>query len=235
MFYLFYSFIYLWTTINSWKFGFEHREHDVKNASQPKTIEKNKDIWEHLAEKEIIFTEVSWYCNTWENHSASILNFKFKKTCVFHSHVATNLKELQFVLSITLHNNIKKILNSSTDDRSCVGLRAGCVPRFICCLLACRCAVEVCVTQAVSGSCDQKLSAQQLETTYITQLQCESKESYQAGQRAWHCRRKQSEFNRISKINRASCKTIHQIQRKQQVQIKYLELHVKIYYSEIEF
>lgn len=122
---------------------------------------------------------------------------------------------------------LKKILNSSTDDRSCVGLRTGCVPRFICWLLACRCAVEVCVTQAVSGSCDQKLSAQQLETTYITQLQCESKESYHAGQRGWHCRRK-TEFNRISRINRASCKTIHQIQKKQQVQIKYLKLHVKI-------
>lgn len=33
------------------------------------------------------------------------------------------------------------------------------------------CAVGARVSQAVSGSCDQKLSAQQLETTYVTRLQ----------------------------------------------------------------
>lgn len=39
------------------------------------------------------------------------IHFEFQiqkkgKTYVFHSHVATNLKELQFVLSITLHNRL---------------------------------------------------------------------------------------------------------------------------------
>lgn len=48
---------------------------------------------------------------------------------------------------------------------------------FLCCLLACSCAVETGVIQAVSGSCDQKHSAQQLETTYVTQLQYETSES----------------------------------------------------------
>lgn len=33
---------------------------------------------------------------------------------------------------------------------------------------------EVSVTQAVSGSCDHKSSAQQLETTYVTPLRRES-------------------------------------------------------------
>lgn len=62
--------------------------------------------------KETVFLEASRCCNTWENHSVSILNFKFKKkkrkkkTCGFYSHVATNLKELQFVLFITLHNKL---------------------------------------------------------------------------------------------------------------------------------
>lgn len=49
-----------------------------------------------------------------------------------------------------------------TDGGGRAGFGLGSLPRSR--------AVRARVSQAVSGSCDQKLSAQQLETTYVTRL-----------------------------------------------------------------
>lgn len=116
--------------------------------------------------------------------------FQIHITCVFHSHVATNLKKLQFVLSITLHNKQvlkKKSFNTETVHRwsRLCWVRLG-VRGFLCRFLACSCAVEAGVIQAVSGSCDQKHSAQQLETTYVTQLLYESSKYFHGGQSGWN-------------------------------------------------
>lgn len=75
--------------------------------------EEKHNIWEHLAEKEIIENIFRSFSMLQYMGKPQCIHFEYqiqkkkeKKTCAFHSNVATNLKELQFVLSITLHNKL---------------------------------------------------------------------------------------------------------------------------------
>lgn len=193
--------------------------HNTYDCTPKHTTQEKHNIWEHLAEKKAIFIEASWCCNTWENHNVSILNFKFKKkekhvffihmwqqiwkscSLCYPSHCTTS-----YIFKKNNQNN--KTLHSSTVDRSCAGLQAWREHWLLRCLLACRCAAEVSVTQAVSGSCDRKSSAQQLETTYITPLRRESG----IGHSSWHRgRRRVRRVRWFSRISRAKHKMIRQV------------------------
>lgn len=83
-------------------------------------------------------------------------------TIKFKAHVFCNHKQ-------TVQKDYQKNVTPQqyTDDKSCVG--SGWIPPLLSVGMQ-LCAGETDVIQAVSGSCDLEHPAQQLETTYITQL-----------------------------------------------------------------
>ncbi len=103
-----------------------------------------------------------------------------------------------------------KVLNSTqyTDDRSCVG--SAWFPSLLSVFMQ-LCAVETGVIQAVSGSCDLKCPAQQLETTYIAQLLYDSSDStYVAVTKT--AGNTPADSRIPNKLNRAQDNTFHQNQ-----------------------
>lgn len=141
-----------------------------------------------------------------EKPQCNRFQIQIRSTCVSCSHMAANLRKQQFVspshctTSNFRKEKKKKSALRQTDGRGCaglgrvvlgwVGLGAGCARFPLPSVGAQTCAelsrVEARVSQAVSGSCDQKLSAQQLETTYVTRLRQGSAKSSQGRRSGWN-------------------------------------------------
>lgn len=107
------------------------------------------------------------------------IHFQFQRKCLLHSHVAfckSNQSENAAICFVNQIVHLVAFLNSTqyTDDRSCV--ESAWFPSLLSVGMQ-QCAVETGVIQAVSGSCDLKHPAQQLETTYIAQLPYETSDS----------------------------------------------------------
>lgn len=126
-------------------------------------------ISEHLAVETAVFY---WSVMTLSHKGKPQSNhfqIQIHSACVSHSHMATKVEKEAVCVSITLHNKQlwRRGGGVSAPRQTDGGRRAGL--GWVCCRASC--AVRARVSQAVSGSCDQKLSAQQLETTYVTRLQ----------------------------------------------------------------
>lgn len=165
-------------------------------------------MWEHLVGKTTVFIEASSRCRTWKNHNVTVFKFKLAAH-VFLVHIwqptweSSSLCLHHIAQQATLEKKKKEKKTSAlrqTDGRGCaglgrvvlgwVGLGAGCA-RFPPPSVGAQTCAELSrvgarVSQAVSGSCDQKLSAQQLETTYVTRLRQGSAKSSQGRRSGWN-------------------------------------------------
>lgn len=138
-----------------------------------------------------------------EKPQCNRFQIQIRSPCVSCSHMATNLRKQQFVspshcTTSNFRKEKKKKISSAADrwerlrwvGSGCAGL--GRAEGWVCalssavCWRAESCRVEARVSQAVSGSCDQKLSAQQLETTYVTRLRQGSAKSSQGRRSGWN-------------------------------------------------
>lgn len=129
--------------------------------------EEHKDIWKHLLQTKTIFIEApdaATHGKTTKNMCFSFMCGLLQKQPIWKSCSLFYPSDCP-VRSI---KNINSTPKQHIGDRNCVKLSGRCA-RFPP-VLACSCSCEAGVIQAVSGSCDLKHPAQQLETTYITQL-----------------------------------------------------------------
>lgn len=139
----------------------------IKSSILGQLIGVHHGIAEHLAVEAAVFYWSVMTLSHKRKPQSNHFQIQIHSACVSHSHTATKVEKEAVCVSITLHNKQLWEWGESAPRQTDGGDRAGL--GWVCCRASC--AFWARVSQAVSGSCDQKLSAQQLETTYVTRLQ----------------------------------------------------------------